>query len=172
MDAKNCEGKLSLSTILPSPPLPDDTRSSELVVRKWIARFATNCSQPLGDGQVLLWLEQFQRVASELLEQAFQAVLCEHVFSNIPTVGEVWEKLDEATRHVEHQRWLTNQPPWEELHRRGQEYCEKASAWSREIAELQSKAKCSAKPNPIVIARPEVLAKNEADKKLILELYR
>lgn len=178
MDTENCEDKLSLSTTLLSPPPPDGAQTSEATVREWILRFATNCGQPLNDGQVLLWIEQFAGADSALLQRAFQAVLQSHTFSNMPTVGEIYAKLDElrqadflAEEQIARARWLSDQPSDDELHSRGVEYCSRMRDRVQELATLQGTDEPKLQADPLVIAWPERLAELEEQKKAILSRY-
>jgi hypothetical protein len=167
-----------LSTTLPSPRRPDGAQASEPIIREWILRFATNAGQVLNDGQVILWVEEFSDVEAGILQIAFRAALRSHVFSNIPTVGEVWTQIDEARRterlaqeRIDRQRWLSNQPSDEELHRRGLEYCAQMGEHTAECQTLREKPERRIDSEPVVIAWPERLAELEAQKRIVLAKY-
>jgi hypothetical protein len=178
MGATNCEGTLSLSTILRSSPEPDCSESRKLV-GEWLARFATNAGHPLDDGRTALWRDELSGVERTVLERAFRAVLREQVFNCMPTIGTIWQKVGEVrqaeineTERVARERWLSNQPPWEELHKRGRTYCARVAGWAREVAELQRRSQSKVtEPIPLVIASRERLAKLEEQRRQILAKY-
>ena len=166
-----------MSTTSPSSPEIEVSGNTGLI-KEWLLRFATNSGQPLDDGRVALWRDEFSKVEPGLLDCAFREVMRGHTFNCIPTVGEVWAQLGEArrtesleARQVAHERWLSAQPPWEELRRRGRDYCERVRAYTQEIAELQKRARSNVVPEPIVIATPERLAELEEQKRQILARY-
>jgi len=178
MATENYEGRLSLSTTSPSSP-ETETSGSPGLVKEWLLRFAANSGQPLDDGRAALWRDEFSRVESALLERAFREVLRVHAFNCIPTVGEIWVQLGEV-RHVRtveeeqvaRERWLSSQPSWEELHRRGRVYCDQVSSWAREVAEFQrSRAKKVAETIQLVIVSPERWAELEEQKRIVLSRY-
>jgi hypothetical protein len=178
MDTASCEGTLSLSTILRSSPEPDCSESRKLV-GEWLARFATNAGHPLDDGRTALWRDELSGVEPVMLERAFRAVLRAQVFNCMPAIGAIWQKVGEvrqaeaeATERVAREKWLSNQPPWEELHSRGRAYCARVTVWAREIAELQrSQSKTVTEPIPLVIATRERLGELEEQTRIILARY-
>jgi hypothetical protein len=85
---------ISMRRTLPSLQQQDAGRTSEEIIREWIARFATNCGQVLSEARVLLWLDEFSRVEPERLEAAFGAVMRSHAINTIPQVGEIHALLD------------------------------------------------------------------------------
>jgi hypothetical protein len=80
----------------PSLRQRDGRRTSEEIIREWIARFATNCGQVLSEARVLLWLDEFSHVEPERLEAGFGAVMGSHTINTIPQVGEIHALLDHA----------------------------------------------------------------------------
>jgi hypothetical protein len=76
-----------------SPRLP--ARSSEDVVREWIARFATNCGQPLSNARVVLWLDELADIEPARLEAGFRRLLHSHRFNNIPQIGDIRRQIDD-----------------------------------------------------------------------------
>jgi hypothetical protein len=179
MDAENCEGRISLSTTSPSSPETEPS-ASKGVVEEWLVRFAANSGQPLDDGRIALWCDEFSKVETGLLERSFQSAMHLHTFNCIPTVGEVWAQIEDQHRsrmqegeRVARERLLSRQPSWEELHCRGRTYCAQVAGWAREIAELQrSQSKAVAGPIPLVIVSRERLAELEEQKRIILARYR
>jgi hypothetical protein len=175
MDTENFEGRLSLSITSPSSPEPDCSESRKLV-GEWLARFATNAGHPLDDGRTALWRDELSGVEPVMLERAFRAVLREQVFNCMPTIGAIWQKVGEmrqaeadATERVAREKWLSNQPPWEELHTRGRTYCAQVAGWAGQIAELQkSQSKTVTGPILPVIASRERLEELEKQKPIIL----
>ncbi|GEM_PF-4159915 len=162
-----------MSTTLPSSPEAVEGNGKS-VVEEWLLRFAVNCGQPLDDGRVALWRDEFSEVEADLLDRAFRSVLRAHAFSNMPSVGEIWTRIDEIRKtdlaerqRVEEQRWLSNQPPWEELHRRGLAYCESVRGCTQEIAQLQEAARLKVCAEPLVIATSERLAELDRQRKQI-----
>jgi hypothetical protein len=137
-----------------------------------------NSGQPIDEVRRAEWQAQFREVEPGILERAFQAVMRVHEFPFIPAVAAVWKKLDElrqadslAEQQAEHERWLSAQPAWEELRRRGRDYCAQVRAYTQEIADLQKRPRLRVMPEPIVIATPERLAELEEQKRQILARY-
>jgi hypothetical protein len=148
------------------------------LVGEWLARFATNAGHLLDDGRTALWRDELSGVEPAVLERAFRAVLREQVFNCMPTIGAIWQKVGEVrqsetdvTERVAREKWLSNQPPWEDLHRRGKVYCEEMRAYVQEVATLQRSAAPRVTPEPLVVAWPERLAVLEDQGRQILAKY-
>lgn len=93
-----------ISEILPSsrsrscesPPPPDADRTSEDVIREWVARFAVNCGQQLSEARVLLWIDELSDIEPDRLIPAFRAAMRSHTFNSIPQIGDIRAKIDKT----------------------------------------------------------------------------
>jgi hypothetical protein len=185
MDMKNCADRTFLSTTSLSSP-EAGCRENRDLVEEWLLRFAVNSSQPLNDGLLSLWRDEFSEFEPDVLETAFREVLHEHVFSNFPTVGEIYgkacdlrdakrQRLDRrlaAEARAAHERLLSNQPSSEELHRRQERYCEEMGEWGRELLKIQRKTQPKIQAEPVVvIAWPEVVAKLKEEGRQMVAKY-
>lgn len=74
----------------------DVERTSEDVIREWVARFATNCGQPLSEARVLLWIDELSDIEPQRLELVFRAVMHAHSFNSIPQIGEIRALITKA----------------------------------------------------------------------------
>jgi hypothetical protein len=79
-----------------SPPPPDADRTSEDVIREWVARFAVNCGQQLSEARVLMWIDELSDIEPDRLIHAFPAVEHSHTFNSIPQIGDIRAKIDQA----------------------------------------------------------------------------
>ena len=79
-----------------SSRVQDGDRTSEDVIREWVARFAINCGQPPSEARVLLWIDELSDIEPDRLEAAFRAVLRSHTFNSIPQVGEIRAQIKQA----------------------------------------------------------------------------
>jgi len=167
--------KTSIGTISRSPRQPaNGSTETELVVREWLARFATNAGQPLTETRVIMWLDEFAGIDPDLLSRAFRAVLREHVFSNVPTIGQVYQEIDklrDAEATASTYKELPAPAPWEQLHEQGFEYCRRMAEWTRTLFALRKKFEVAPKADPVVYATPDRLAELTNQKEAILRRF-
>jgi hypothetical protein len=66
------------------------------LIRQWLVRFATDCSEPVDPARIALFEDSFYEVPLEVLKPAFEATLKTNHFQGHPKVSDVWKYIDKA----------------------------------------------------------------------------
>ena len=98
---------------LNNDPYKSDAWIRQQAYREWVdvlCQLWEAIGKPVNDKQLAVYVKQLGGVPMAILEDVVSALLREHTWNNVPTLGEIWACIRE--RHGEPENWIVKERPW------------------------------------------------------------